>query len=391
MLNGATTWTASRFLIGFGGSVVNSPTGVFTATGEQDFQHWGEAATFDNLGTFTRNGAGTTTTIPNGIVFNNSSSVVVAQGQLELAGGGNSTGTFAVPAATTLRFDGGTHNLNLGSSISGAGTVRFASGTVNSVGDYNIPTLTDVTGGTVNFNLSSFGDETHVTTGTMTQSGGVVGGTDTLDITGTFTWSGGTQTGTGQTVTLPASTLTITGSSSKTLSGLRTLLTQGTTNWLDSAVWHRRRRQPCGRHDPQRGHLERRRRPGHQPERRPDGVPKRSGRGRQQGHHSRRTGLELERRGRRGLRRRRHRPLDPGLEPNVELHGRPVRRARLPDCGTGSTGSGRELLLRRADHRALVDRAEHRHHALRGLRSTAATSARSSRATSAARGPRTTT
>ena len=361
VLNGATTWTATRFLIGFGATVVNSPTGVFTATGDQDFQYWGgDVANFDNLGTFTRNGAGTTTTIPNGITFNNSSSVVVAEGQLELAGGGNSTGTFAVPAATTLRFDGGTHNLNLGSSISGAGTVRFASGTVNSVGDYNIPNLTDVTGGTVNFNLVDFADETHATAGTMTQSGGVVGGTDTLDITGSFTWSGGTQNGTGQTVILPGATMTLTGGS-KTLSGLAHAAQPGHDELAGLGRLVRRRRQPLGRHDPERGGLERRRRAGHQPERRPDGVPERSGRGRQQGHDSRRTGLELERRGRRGLGGRRHRPLDPGLEPDVELHGRSVRRAWLPDSGTGAAGSGRELLRRRADHGALVDRPEHRH------------------------------
>ena len=76
-LNGATSWTAARILIGFGASMVNNPGGVFTASGEQDFQYWGGAtAVFDNLGTFNRNVIGTTTTIPNGIVFNNSSSTV---------------------------------------------------------------------------------------------------------------------------------------------------------------------------------------------------------------------------------------------------------------------------------------------------------------------------
>ena len=85
-LNGATTWTAARILIGFGASMVNNPGAVFTASGEQDFQYWGgTAAVFDNLGTLNKEVVGTTTTIPSGVTFNNSSSVVVAQGQLEVA------------------------------------------------------------------------------------------------------------------------------------------------------------------------------------------------------------------------------------------------------------------------------------------------------------------
>ncbi len=71
-MNGATTWTAARILIGFGASMVNNPGAVFTASGEQDFQYWGgTAAVFDNLGTLNKEVVGTTTTIPSGVVFNN--------------------------------------------------------------------------------------------------------------------------------------------------------------------------------------------------------------------------------------------------------------------------------------------------------------------------------
>ena len=124
-------------------------------------------ASFDNLGTFTRNGAGTTTTIPGGVGFSNSSSVVVAEGQLELASGGNSTGTFAVPAGSTLRFDGDTNNLNSGSTLSGAGSVTVASGTANINGTYTHTGPLSVSGGTANFSPALNNNALSVTGGVL--------------------------------------------------------------------------------------------------------------------------------------------------------------------------------------------------------------------------------
>ena len=244
-LNGATTWTAARILIGFGASMVNNPGAVFTASGEQDFQYWGgTAAVFDNLGTLNKEVVGTTTTIPSGVTFNNSSSVVVTQGQLEVAGG-NSTGSFAVPTGSILRFDGNTNNLNSGSILSGAGSVTVASGTTNINGTYTHTGPLNVTGGIANWSPALNNNALAVTGGTLNVNSassvpslslsGIIGGSANLTVNGATTWSnGGFEATTTSVSTIFNGPLTMNGGDHQI--STRRLELNGATSWTAARI-----------------------------------------------------------------------------------------------------------------------------------------------------------
>ena len=63
--------------------------------------------------------------------FNNTASLDVQSGVANLAGGGTSTGNFNVSSGADIIFSGGTHDLNTGSTLTGAGNVSVIAGTVN--------------------------------------------------------------------------------------------------------------------------------------------------------------------------------------------------------------------------------------------------------------------
>ena len=95
-----------------------------------------------------------------------------ATGPLNVAGGGKSTGTMSVPAASnTMNFTLGTFDDN--GAFSGAGTINVAGGTLN------INTATSFGSGSPNLNIT----------------GGTLGGTGTVSILGSSNWSNGTITG----------------------------------------------------------------------------------------------------------------------------------------------------------------------------------------------------
>ena len=162
-----------------------------------------------------------------------------------------STGAFTAASGTTLQFGGGTHDLQAGSSVSGAGTVDFNAGVVNVNGTYNVTGSTTATGAALTMNptaiLTSLGTNVSVSGGTVTLNsgealsattlsltGGTLGGNDSITVSGATTWSGGTMTGAGTTVAQGG--LTINGTGAKTLSGGRILEHQGTGSWTGSGA-----------------------------------------------------------------------------------------------------------------------------------------------------------
>ena len=128
--------------------------------------------------------------------MNNSGTVQVLSGTLSLQGGSTEMGSLTVSAGGTLGFDSGTYTLGNGNNISGTGTVEIGGGTVNvnAGSTYNVSGLTNIHSGTVNFNSGN-----NITTGTLTQSGGTLAGSDTITVSGLMTWTGGTESGTGTT------------------------------------------------------------------------------------------------------------------------------------------------------------------------------------------------
>ena len=137
----------------------------------------GSAALVDNQGTWKKTGSAATSAIS--AAFNNSGTVDVESGTLDLSGGGTSSGTFKGAAGATVAF-GGTTTLTSASSVTGP-NVTFESGTATVAGSYAVTGTTSVTGGTVNFNSPT------ATTAGLSQSGGTLSGTGTVTVTGATT------------------------------------------------------------------------------------------------------------------------------------------------------------------------------------------------------------
>ncbi|HEX5044289.1 MAG TPA: hypothetical protein VFV75_15390 [Candidatus Polarisedimenticolaceae bacterium] len=245
---GTIVWTGTGGMrFGGGGNVQNA--GIWDAQGNAAVVNAGGAGAFNNLagGTFRKSGGGGTTTID--VPLTNAGTVAVESGTLSLDEGGSATGAFTGSAGTTLRFGGGAHVLGTTSSLS-ADAVTLTSGSVTVDGTYSA-SATTVSGGALTFDpvgtvsgigalsVSGAGNLTlnsgeAIAPPTLAVSGGTLGGSDSLTVPGTFTWTAGTMTGNGTTMALAG--IAISGTSTKDLTGSRTLSTSGTTTWAGTGT-----------------------------------------------------------------------------------------------------------------------------------------------------------
>ena len=204
---GAATWSAGDFNAGGGAIFNNTASGTFDAQFDGAFsQNQGGVQTqFNNAGTFTKSGgAGSTAFV---VAFNNSNTVNVNSGTLNLASGGASTGDWAIAATGELRLPAGpAYLLDGGTDITGAGLVHILGGTVNA-GD----AAADV-----------------VNVARVRLTSGLLQGAGALNASQSFQWDAGAMAGSGTTTLLPAATATISGGGDKFLG--RTLVNQGTIN-----------------------------------------------------------------------------------------------------------------------------------------------------------------
>ena len=134
----------------------------------------GTTAAVNNAGTFTKSGTATTSTIST--LFNNSGTVDVESGTLNLSGGGADVGA-VYQGPGTIEFGGGTRTLNAASSITSNALFAGNATTFTTVNGGVGTGLMTVTAGTVTFNGT-------VSTGGLTQSGGELNGSGTLTVTG---------------------------------------------------------------------------------------------------------------------------------------------------------------------------------------------------------------
>jgi hypothetical protein len=195
---GTGTWsgTANLFL-GNGATFNNASGATFTVNNDQSVNAFGTSAVINNAGTFTKSPSSNTTTI--NIRFNNTGTVNVNSGTLVLGGGGSATGSFIVASGKTLNFAGFAYLLDVGSSVTGAGSVIFSGGVNDIAGTYNTTGATSVTGGAVNFYANA-------NTGTFTTASTVsIGPGTTFSIaSGDYTQTAGTTTLNGGTITVAA-------------------------------------------------------------------------------------------------------------------------------------------------------------------------------------------
>ena len=227
-----------------GAVLLNQAGATFDIQTDQDFeQSTGAAGAFNNGGTLLKSAGTGTTEIE--VVFNNTGTVEVQSGTLRLDAGGTSSGSFTAEASAVLAFSSGTHQLEVGSSVSAAGEVHFRGGTTDLNGAYNVTGSTKTSGGTANFNASAtvssvgsvtigggtanFSSGEAITTDRLSISSGTLAGSDTVTVTGLTTWSAGTLKGSGQTIAQGG--LAISGGSAyKFLDGY-TLVNAGPATW----------------------------------------------------------------------------------------------------------------------------------------------------------------
>ena len=227
------------------------------------------SGTVNNAGTMTENS--TTSETDFEPTFNNTGAVVVTNGDLQLNGTGTDTGTYTVASGEILSFfnASGTRDLQSGSSVSGAGTVKLGGfGTRTVGGTYNVTGTTELGTGTntlsatgitslgdltvigsggvntiTGANITSIGDIT-ISNGTTTLStgnafsvanltvtAGTLQGDDDITVTSAAAWSGGTISGTRTLTTNSAVTTTMAASAAATLDTNVTWENNGTIDW----------------------------------------------------------------------------------------------------------------------------------------------------------------
>ena len=147
-------------------------------------------AAVNNQGTFTKSGSAATSTIST--LFNNTGTVNVQSGTLNLSGGGTDVGAIYTGAGT-VEFSGGTRTLDAASSITAA-NATFSGGTTTVNGRHRHRTCD---GHWRDCDLRDGRSDGPVA---LTQTGGELNGNGTLTVTGpSAACTGGTQSGSGTT------------------------------------------------------------------------------------------------------------------------------------------------------------------------------------------------
>jgi len=186
--------------------------------------------------------------------LNNSGSVTVAVGELQLRGGGMHTGAFTVQPSATLEFGNGSHTLDGGAMVTGGGIVRFLAGTTTfNAATYDVTGSTTASGGTHTFTTAAtvshvgslalsatavlvFNSGELIAPSGYMQTGGTLGGSDTVTVAGPMTWSGGTMNGSG--ITNANGGITFATATTPTIGNTRTVNNAGTATWTGSFSFH---------------------------------------------------------------------------------------------------------------------------------------------------------
>src|ERR1043166_7195740 len=247
---GTTTYSGNDLYFGLGapiaGTINNLASGIFSVNDDADFTQSSSAAhSFNNTGTFNKNGAGTTTDF-NVVPFNNSGTVNINAGTLSLnAGGSHSSTNWNVPAGSVLNL-GGNFSYSAASILSGAGAINFLNGTHNIIGQFlpsgtvscsgatvtianTMPAVAfSISAGTVNFNAPQ-------SLTSLTLVGGALAGNGDVTISSTLNWSGGTMTGAGHPIFPAGATGSINGFNNKGLN--RNFYNSGTVTYTGNNLY----------------------------------------------------------------------------------------------------------------------------------------------------------
>lgn len=220
---GTVNYTGTDLLFGWNtgqtGTINVLANGVFNVTGEGDFNlNSGSGHAVNNAGTFTKSGAGTTTDFGSGVPFNNNGVFTFTAGTVNLNGGGSTSNAIDVAMGATLRFGSTTYVVAPTATLTGAGTLAFASGNHIISGLIDFSGTLRIEGATVNVNFFAV-------VGTLDLASGVLAGTGDTIVASSLLWTGGRMSGTGRTLIDAGAAFTLAGAGTRELH--RTLLNGG--------------------------------------------------------------------------------------------------------------------------------------------------------------------
>ncbi len=230
---GQADWVANNLTGDQGAIFQNSGTLVMHHNGIFTRRNFGSGAdpVFYNSGTFVR-----TNDVQNGTgqfarTFNNSGTLRVDAGGLEIWGGGTNGSSFKI--AGTLIFDSTPYTMDIGSTVEGNGTNRLSSPgtTVNVNGAHNFDGLTSIEAGTINFNNTT---PAGCSSGRAALAGGTITANGLFTVRTNFDWSSGTIAGSNAITVATLATLNIFSSSAHTIAAGGTLNNDGTGLWTDN-------------------------------------------------------------------------------------------------------------------------------------------------------------
>ena len=127
--SGSLEWKRGEIRAGYGAVFHNASGATVDIQGDLDLRTQiasGSPPLFENHGTVRKSAGAGTALIQ--VPFDNRGTVRVESGTLRLLRDGNSTGAFEVSGGAELQFAGGTHLLNSGSSVTGAGAMTVDGG-----------------------------------------------------------------------------------------------------------------------------------------------------------------------------------------------------------------------------------------------------------------------
>ncbi|MEB3192795.1 MAG: Calx-beta domain-containing protein, partial [Snowella sp.] len=195
--NSATIWAGTSYLYGYNGAIWNNTsTGTIDLQGDADFYLYSGTPSFNNAGTFTKSNGATDGSDESyfDVAFNNTGTVNIKKGTLNLSGGGANSKTFSIDLGATLKHTSD-YIYNTGNSVTGTGDLLLESGTITVAA------------------ASTWSAPVVLTGATLTGAG-------VLTLSNKLNWSDGTITGTGK----------------KTISGALNLLFNGGYQYLDGTT-----------------------------------------------------------------------------------------------------------------------------------------------------------
>jgi hypothetical protein len=201
------------------GRIENKEGASYEIQGTAGFiQNFSGPYSFDNAGLISKTGEGISS-FGSSVALNNTGTMLVVTGGLQLSGGGSHGGFIDIAAGASLNLSAGIFTFSADAELSGAGT--FSSGGTVTFSNILDPTQSiQITAGTV-----AFGQNQSIAS--LVLSGGTLGGSNTLTITESFTWTGGAMGGSGRTILATTATGSFSGVSLKELNNTRVLENRG--------------------------------------------------------------------------------------------------------------------------------------------------------------------